>query len=257
MTTLKVENIHFQYGMRPILQDISFSAQEGEDVYILGPNGVGKSTLFRCIMGHLKPTKGEVMLMDRPASHYSPRELAQKVAYISQNCHPTFNYSVLQLVLMGRTPYLSPFASPSAEDEYLANEMLEKMGIAGLKDAGIYEISGGERQLAMIARALLQQAKILIMDEPTASLDYGNQIRIQQQMKALTKEGLLVIQSSHQPEHALYFADKIVALNKGHVIAYGTAKETITEALLWALYGLKVELKESRLYPKLEDNKAD
>ena len=248
---LRVNELCFGYGSQEILKNISFSASSGEYVYILGPNGVGKSTLFRCIMGHLKPRQGEVKIQGKAASGYKPSELAKKIAYIPQSCHPTFNYSVLQLVMMGRTAYLSPFASPKASDYEMTYKVLEKLGLKEKAACGIREISGGERQLAMIARALVQEAQILLMDEPTSSLDYGNQMRIQMQMKALAKEGLLVIQSSHNPEHAMFFADEVIALNEGSILAKGKAKEILTEELLMKLYGLEVEVREQLLIPKL------
>ncbi len=248
---LSVNELCFDYGAHQILKNISFSATSGEYVYILGPNGVGKSTLFRCMMGHLKPKQGEIKIEGKKAGDYKPHELAKKIAYIPQSCNPTFNYSVLQLAMMGRTAYLSPFASPNASDYEITYKVLEKLGLKEKANCGIHEMSGGERQLTMIARALVQEAQILLMDEPTASLDYGNQMRIQMQMKALAKEGLLVIQSCHNPEHAMLFADEVIALQEGKVLAKGKPKDILTEENLMKLYGLEVEVREKLLIPKL------
>lgn len=252
MQTLWIDQICFEYGAHQVLKDISFSANKGEYVYILGPNGVGKSTLFRVIMGHLKASVGSVWIEEKKISDYKVSELAKKVAYIPQRCHAAFDYSVMQLALMGRSAYLSPFSAPSEKDYIMAYETLEKLGIRDKADCKIRKISGGERQLAMIARALMQQASILIMDEPTASLDYGNQIRIQMQMKQLTKEGYLVLQSCHNPEHTMLFADKVIALYDGKVVAAGTVEETMSEKLLWRLYGLSVVLDHKMCRIKLD-----
>lgn len=248
---LCVKDLGFGYGAHEILKNITFSASAGAYVYILGPNGVGKSTLFRSLMGHLKPSQGEIKIQGKEITSYKPGELAKKIAYIPQICNPSFNYSVLQLAMMGRTAYLSPFASPKASDYERTYEILEKLGLKEKAERGIREISGGERQLAMIARALVQEADILLMDEPTSSLDYGNGLRIQMQMKALASSGLLVIQSSHNPEHAMFFADQVIALNEGHIEAQGKTSEVLTEELLKKLYGLEVEVRENLIIPKL------
>lgn len=252
MSELIVEKLGYAYGKKEILKEVSFSTQSGEYVYILGPNGVGKSTLFRCMMGHLKANKGKIYIEHKEIQKYSPKALAKKVAYIPQSCHPSFNYTVLQLAMMGRTAHLSPFSSPKKEDYKITYEVLERLGLGDKAECGICEISGGERQLAMIARALVQQAEVLLMDEPTSNLDYGNQIRIQAQMKNLAKEGLLVIQSSHNPQHAMLFADKIVAIYDGYVEANGKPHKVITSDLLYKLYGLHVEVKENMLIPSVD-----
>lgn len=249
---LCVNDLCFSYGTHEILKNITFSASKGEYVYILGPNGVGKSTLFRSLMGHLKPSRGKVKIQGKGITSYKPSELAKKIAYIPQTCHPSFNYSVLQLAMMGRTAYLSPFASPKTADYERTYEILEKLGLEEKAECGIREISGGERQLAMIARALVQEADILLMDEPTSSLDYGNGLRIQMQMKNLASSGLLVIQSSHNPEHAMFFADQVIALKEGHIEAKGKTSEVLTEKLLKKLYGLDVEVRDSVIIPKLD-----
>lgn len=249
MGELRVDQLSYAYGGNPILKGVSFSADRGQYVYILGPNGVGKSTLFRCIMGHLKAASGSVVIADKKVEDYSVKELAKKVAYIPQSCNPSFNYSVLELVMMGRTAHLSAFSSPREKDYDLAYKVLEHLGLQDKAKCGICEISGGERQLAMIARALVQEADILIMDEPTSNLDYGNQIRIQSQMKKLASEGLLIIQSSHNPQHAMLFADQIVALCDGKVIDSGKADDIVSADLLFKLYGLRVNVKDKILIP--------
>ena len=248
---IQINHLHFSYGRKAVLNDFTFHADYGDLVYILGPNGVGKSTLFRCILGLLKPASGDVMIDNKSVSDYPLQELSKVIAYIPQSCKPTFDYTVLQTITMGRTAHLSLFSSPSQKDYEICRDVMKKLGIFKLADRGITQISGGERQLALIARALVQNAKILIMDEPTSNLDYGNQLRIQTQMRDLAHEGLLIIQSSHNPQYALQFADHIAALDNGTNVAYGRPNEVITSALLNRLYGIEVTIQNGLLMPTL------
>lgn len=252
MNELIVDGLCYAYENKEILKDISFSVSAGEYVYILGPNGVGKSTLFRCMMGHLKGNKGSIRINQKEVKDYSSKALAKKVAYISQSCHPSFNYTVLQLAMMGRTAHLSAFSSPKKEDYEKTYEVLERLGLQDKAECGICEISGGERQLVMIARALVQEAEILLMDEPTSNLDFGNQIRIQAQMKKLANEGLLIVQSSHNPQHAVLFGDKVIALHNGKVVDCGKSKDVITPNLLYKLYGIEAKINGNAIMPIIE-----
>ena len=250
---IEVNDLRFSYYPgQEVLKGLTFSADKGEMVYILGPNGVGKSTLFRCLLGQTVLSGGEVKIYGKNAAAYTSSQLAAQMAYIPQVGMPSFNYSVREMAVMGRTVHLSPFASPSPEDYRITDEVLHRLGIDALADRGIEEISGGERQLMLIARALVQQSRILIMDEPTANLDYGNQIRVQASMKKLVDEGLLILQSSHNPQHALLFADKVIALKNGQIVAVGSPLEVITEENLYLLYGLRVKKQGALLVPDIE-----
>lgn len=250
-TGIEISDLSFAYGKRAVLDELCFTASLGECVYLLGPNGCGKTTLFRCLLGQLSPTSGKIKVLGRPIEDYSTSQLARKVAYIPQEHSAGFNYSVLEMVLMGVCPQLSPFSKPNREHEKTALLSLERLGIAELSDKGINEISGGERQLALIARALTQNVRILVMDEPTASLDYGNQIRVQGQMKALAKEGYLVLQSAHNPQHAMLFASRVAAMWEGRICAVGAPKETVTPELMQKLYGLKVSVYDGQILPEI------
>lgn len=250
--SIRVSDLYFAYAKELVLQGLTFNVSDGEMVYVLGPNGAGKTTLFRCILGQLKPSRGEIRIFDKPLAEYSPSSLAKRIAYIPQSEAPVFNYSVLQMAVMGRTTHLSIFASPSRADYLLTMNMLDKLGIAHLANRGIQEISGGEHQLALIARALVQQADILVMDEPASSLDFGNQIRLQSQMRDLSREGMLVVQSSHNPSHALLFADKVIALAGGRMVSCGKPDEVVTEELIGELYGIKAVIRDGVLIPALE-----
>jgi iron complex transport system ATP-binding protein len=249
--SIEIENLRFSFDEHVVLKGYSLNAEKGEIVYVLGPNGFGKSTLFRCIMGQLKPTSGSILVEGKPISGYTAQKLAKTVAYIPQSCTPTFNYSVRQIAAMGRTAHLSLFASPSARDYQITDNALEKFGIGNIADCGICEISGGEQQLDLIVRALVQEAKILIMDEPTSSLDYGNQIRVQLLMHSLAHEGMLVLMSSHNPQYAIHFAGKVSAIFDGRCIAFSKPLEIITPSLIKALYGISVRVNEGMLIPVL------
>ena len=260
MTALRVNDLQFAYGKHRVLNGVSFAVSKGSMVFVLGRNGAGKSTLFKCILGHVKKAAGEIEIDGLPLASYPPRALAKKVAYIPQAGAPTYNYTVRQMVTMGRTAHLSPFASRTAEDDAIVTEALLRMGISDLAEKGYEEISGGERQLALIARALVQQGSILLMDEPTAHLDFGNQLRVLERVKGLTKAGLTVLVISHNPQHALHFGDAVLALENGRVRAFGAPDEVLLPELVRALYGVEVTFarcgEETVILPRLDPSCA-
>lgn len=240
--SMKVANLSFSYGTRSVLKDISFTANHGEFISVLGPNGVGKSTLFRCMLGLLTPSNGNTFIDDTPITEMSPSKLARYIAYIPQSHNPVFNFSVFDMVLMGTTAQTGTFSSPGKEQIQRAEAALDRLGILDLKERGYANISGGERQLILIARAIAQQAKILVMDEPSANLDYGNKIRVMNTVKGLTRDGYAVIQSTHDPDQAFLYSDKILALFEGRVLAWGSPQETVCDSLISTLYGVNVEV---------------
>ena len=239
---MHVKDLRFAYGDHEVLGGISFDTEYGQFISVLGPNGVGKSTLFRCLLGLSTPTGGEVTVDGEKISNMSPAQLARKMAYIPQSHHPLFNFSVLDMVLMGTTSQLGRFAAPGKPQEKMALAALERMGIMHLKDRGCSHISGGERQLVLMARAIAQQAKILVMDEPSANLDFGNKLRVMKTVKGLTADGYTIIQSTHDPEQAYLYSDKILALHGGKVLSWGTPQEVMTESLISTLYNVDVEV---------------
>lgn len=239
---IEVKNLSFAYREHEVLREVSFSAAEGQLVSVLGPNGVGKSTLFRCILGLLRSYTGEVLLNGREVRQQSRQELSRLAAYIPQSSEPVFNYTVMDTVLMGTTTMLSPLRRPGAAQREAAERAMEELGIIGLRNRGVGRLSGGERQLVLIARAMVQNARLLVMDEPTANLDYGNQYRVLEQIQALAQRGYTVLLSTHNPEHALRFASHILALREGRVCAYGAVNETITAELIEELYRIPAML---------------
>lgn len=238
--SLTVKNLSFSYGAHQVLTDISFDLHKGEFLSVLGPNGVGKSTLFRCILGLLPGYTGQI-LSDKDDMRTLPhRETARRIAYIPQIHTPTFGYTVLDTVLMGTSRQVGMFAQPGKEQIAVASEALERVGAAHLTQRNFTNLSGGEQQLVLVARAIAQQADVLVMDEPTSALDYGNQLRILQLVRELAQEGYAVLLSTHNPQHALSFASRILALSGGRVAALGDAQDVLTEDLVHTLYGVHV-----------------
>ncbi len=237
---LEVKNLTFSYGKHLVLDNVSFSLSKGEMIAVLGANGAGKSTMFRCILGLFRHYDGEVLLEGKNILDMNRRELAKNAAYIPQVEAPVFNYTVLDTVLMGTTGTLSPVSSPGEEQLSIANDALAVLGIDHLASRGIQEISGGERQLAFLARALAQQSGLFVMDEPTANLDYGNQQLVLRHVSRLTEQGYTVLMSTHNPEHALQYASKVMILKDRELYAYGDTADVLTEETIKQVYGMKV-----------------
>lgn len=237
-----VKDLSFSYGEHQILTDVSFTADSGEFLSILGPNGVGKSTLFRCVLGLLRDYTGSITVGGRDIRSLSVCDMSKRIAYIPQSSSSAFNYSVFDIVLMGTTAGLSTFRTPRKAEKERVEWALHKMGISHLSQRCFHRISGGERQLCMIARALVQRASVLLLDEPTASLDFGNQILVLSQIKALAEEGYTVIQTTHDPQHTYMFSDRVLALKDGRVLTEGAPKDVLDKSLMSALYGLDVEV---------------
>ena len=240
---LEVEDLSYRYrnGNRTIFHDVSFSLDKGEVLAILGANGAGKSTLLNCIANLFRPTSGQIRLNGKPMEHMSMRDVAKIIGYVPQIHTPAYAYTVREFVVMGRTPYIGSFASPSAEDYRIADESLERMGISHLRDKVYTEISGGERQQVTIARVITQQPQIILLDEPTAHLDYGNQYRVVQMVKALADEGYSLLMTTHYPDHAIILNGKVAILNREGVLGIGLSADTVNEDTLSRLYGLHVK----------------
>lgn len=239
---IQVRNLKFSYGKHAVLNGLDFSFDEGQMVCVLGKNGAGKSTLFRCILGLLKGFEGEICIDHLDVKTMSAGMLAKKIAYIPQNHSATYAFAVRDMVLLGTTATLGRFENPGKMQREIADRALAQVGIEYLADRSYGEISGGEQQLALIARALAQQAKILVMDEPCANLDYGNQIRLLQMLKKLSKEGYLILQSTHNPEHAFLFADQAMALMDGKIAGLGAPQTILDQTLLEQMYHVGIDV---------------
>lgn len=250
---LEIYNLSYTYktGIK-VLDNISCTLGSGELVSILGSNGAGKSTFFKCILGLLPGYEGLILLKKKNTTDICARELAGEVAYIPQAHYPTFNYSVLDMVLMGTAGRLSNLENPGNKEERAAEMALDRMGILHLRDRGYGQISGGEQQLVLMARALIQNAQIWILDEPTASLDYGNQIRVMKTLQELSVAGYLLIQSIHNPYQALEYSDRIIAIKDGTIIADGKPEQVMSSNLIKTLYGEDIEWKHSNRWKENE-----
>lgn len=240
---LEVVGLSFSYdGSRRIFEDVSFQCEGAQVICILGENGAGKSTLLNCILGE-EQAEGKVLIDQKNLLMHSAGNLAKKIAYIPQNHTPIFPFRVLDVLLMGRTAWMGYFAAPDMADETLAMENLAFLNIEHLKDKPYTAISGGERQLVMIAAALTQQPELLILDEPTAHLDFGNQYRFLELVLRLKKRGMGIIMSTHFPDHALLLQGTTLVLMGGRLWKTGPAGSVITEETMSELYRLEVHLK--------------
>ena len=255
--SLTVENMSFSYGKHPVLHELTFTAEAGELLAILGPNGVGKTTLFKCVMGQERKYSGRIAADGADLAALTPRERAHRVAAIPQ-AHPlSFRYSAFDMVLMGTSHTLSPFNLPGEKERAAARAAMERVNIPHLADRPFDHLSGGEQQLVFIARALAQQAKILLMDEPTASLDYGNRLHVLGVVRNLSRAGYTILLSTHDPQHALWYADRALALKEGRMLALGTPRKIVTADLLQQLYGRRIDLVETEQGPVLVPKEAD
>lgn len=239
---LQVKDLSFKYNnSRTIFHDVNFGLDKGEVLSILGTNGAGKSTLLNCLANLYKPASGDILLNGKSVKEMTMRDVAKVIGYVPQIHTPAYAYTVREFTVMGRTPYIGTFAKPSKEDYRIADEALERMGISHLRDKAYTEISGGERQQVTIARALTQQPQIILLDEPTAHLDYGNQYRVVQMVKELAEEGYSLIMTTHNPEHAVILNGKVAILNREGVLGVGQAADTLNGETLSKLYGLNIK----------------
>jgi iron complex transport system ATP-binding protein len=238
---LTIHNLSAGYRDTLVLHDITTSISSGEVVCLLGPNGSGKTTLFKTILG-LLPLQGDISLDDRSLSSLSRLERARTLAYIPQLHVPPFPFTVLDVVLTGRTPFIGMFSSPSDADRRCAVQSLEALQIAHLVHRNYTELSGGQRQLVLIARALSQSPRFLVMDEPTSHLDYGNQMRTIRTIRQLARKDMGIILTSHVPDHAFMCASRVLALLDGKLIADGAPKDVLTQSILKRMYTIDVDI---------------
>ena len=241
---IQVRDLHFRHkGMKtPVLNGIEFHVERGEVMTVLGPNGSGKTTLFQCLLGLWRPDRGEVLLDGTSIKTIPRTKMARLVSVVPQDHEPPFPYSSFDVVLTGRASHVGLFSSPSKRDLKAALDAMETMGIEALAERPYTQISGGERQMVLIARCLAQEAPVLLLDEPTSHLDFRNQVVVLSKVKSIVKEnGLTAMMTLHDPNLALLFSDRVLLLNGGTAVARGKPREVITKENLKAVYGLDVE----------------
>ena len=247
---LEVKDLSFSYGDNKVLNNVSFSSSGGEAIAVLGPNGVGKSTFFKCILGFLPIGKGKIEIEGKDVSIMKGKELSKYIAYIPQSSSPVFNHTVLDSVAMGMNNQIGLFSAPGEKEREKAAAALDRLGILKLKDRGCLNISGGERQLMLIARAMVQDARIIVMDEPTSSLDYGNSYRVMETIMSLSKDGYTILFSTHDPDAAMRYSDRVIAFYKGEIIRDGKPSTVLNTDVLSTLYSINVAIRNVRVREK-------
>lgn len=242
---LEVTDISCGYSKtNPVLSNVSFSLNDGDICCILGRNGVGKSTLFKTILRLLHPIDGKVCIDGENVAKWSASKMASYFAYVSQSHKAVFPYLTEEFIMLGRMGKMNAFSSPSKKDEEVVDKIIEELNIEHLRNKPYTDMSGGERQLVTIAKALAQEPKVLVLDEPTANLDYGNKVLVMSRMKQLAESGLCIIFTSHDPEHALLLNSKTVILYPGRVPTFGNATEVITEKSMLDAYSTQMRVIE-------------
>jgi iron complex transport system ATP-binding protein len=235
------QSLTIGYAGHTVGSDLNISLSSGEVLALLGPNGGGKTTLLKTLLGILPPKAGEVRVGDKPLAAFSVSERARTLAYVPQVHVGTFAFTVLTVVLMGRSAHLGLLARPGANDFTVAHAALERFGIVHLADRPYTMISGGERQLVLLARALAQEPRFIVLDEPTANLDFGNQGKVMREIRALAGSGHGVLFTTHDPNHALRSADRAFLLRAGARLGEGPVVDVLDKERLTALYGTPVE----------------
>jgi iron complex transport system ATP-binding protein len=246
MDLIAARGLTIGHGHRPVGRDLTVSVAAGEIVCLLGPNGCGKTTLFRTLLGLIPPLAGTVTVAGRDLRAMTRPEIARHLAYVPQAHVPPFPYPVDEVVLMGRTARMGPLSAPSAADRAAARAALARLGIADLADADYSRLSGGQRQMVMIARALAQEAPVLVMDEPTASLDFGNQARVLARILDLARAGgHAVVLSTHDPDQAFALGARVILMHAGAIVEDGPPDRVLTAGRLGRVYGVPVSVERT------------
>ncbi|WP_373777806.1 ABC transporter ATP-binding protein [Glaesserella sp.] len=245
---LQISDLHFRYNNAiPLLNGIHLTLQKGEQLTILGANGTGKSTLLNCIAGILPFKQGQILLNNQPVANLSPKQIAQHIAYVAQHSPQTYQYQVLDYVLLGRASHLGMFSKPQEQDYALAEQALDKLGIRHFADKIYMHMSGGEKQLVNLAKILVQQPQLILFDEPTSALDYGNVFKTLSLIKELSQQGFSIIMTTHNPDHPMLLDEvlsqsRVAILTQQGKLNVGSTQEILTEENLKALYQTELRL---------------
>ncbi len=256
---IEVKDLYFYHQKNyPILKGITFTSKTSNITAILGPNGSGKTTLFKCMLRLWEFQQGEVFVNHRPISSMKRKDIARHIALVPQEHRVPFSYSVFDVVLLGRAPHLRLFSAPSQKDREEVKKALSILDIIHLSKRRYNEISGGEKQLVLIARCLVQDVPVMLLDEPTAHLDFRNQIIILKKIKELVKkQNLTAIITLHDPNIAMLFADKVILLNRGKILGIGNPNDVINKSNIKLVYGIDVDILSNNgkkmIFPKGEN----
>lgn len=240
--TLEIRDLHFSYRNHKVLKGLNLTVSDGEMVSLLGRNGAGKTTLMRLIPGFLKAPEQSILIDGKPVLQMSLRERASYMAYIPQITRSVFPYSVRTSILMGCSNRLSLLQNPGGREEQRVEEVIDLLNIRGIADRNMETISGGERQLVLIARALMQDARLLILDEPTSFLDYGNQLLVLERVQELAEQGYSCIYSTHNPDLALSHSTRAVVMKDGVIVFDDKPASLFGTNVLSNVYGRKIEI---------------
>lgn len=250
MTLLSVEGAVFSYSKESaiIFKDIGFAVEKGQVFCLLGPNGCGKTSLLDCVLGLNKLNRGSIQIQGRDIKSFKPGQVAQHIAYVPQRHEGSFPYTVMEMVQMGRAAYTDRFSSPSAEDKQIARKALDQVGLSHLRHRPFTHLSGGERQLVMIARALAQNTLMIIMDEPTSHLDFRHEIVVLETIVQLVRDaGVAIVMATHFPNHVFYFDNQdlpvvCALMHRQGFLAVGRAEEVLNQRNMQKLYGVNTRL---------------
>ena len=245
-TTMCIETVDLAFGYPELAvgRNARLAVGPGEVLCLLGPNGCGKTTLFRTMLGLLPPQGGRVLLRGDALDNLSRSEIARRVAYVPQAQGAVFPYTALDIVLMGRIAHRGVFAGPTRGDRQIATDALGELGIANLASRDVTRLSGGQRQLVVVARAIAQGAPLIVMDEPTASLDFGNQVMVLSEIRRLAKRGAGIVLSTHDPDHAFAVANRVAVMKDGVIVGEGAPNDVLTPDLMRSVYGVEVSIEQ-------------
>jgi len=237
MNLFDVIEVQHQFGSIPVLQDIEFQVKAGEAFGIIGPNGSGKSTLIRTMSGFLKPSQGKILLNNQSINSYRKRDLAKIIAVLEQEGIPPLSFAVEDVVAMGRYPWLKPLADLSLEDEEIIESVLQKLGLQNLRTKSVNNLSGGQRQMVSLARAMVQRPQILILDEPTTYLDIGHQMLVMEHVRKWHQsQRITVIMVLHDLNLASQYCDRLLLLDHGRIKGCGAVHDVLQPSIISTVY---------------------